>query len=132
MILGGAGIDDIGGSPVIPNDGDLQKDIDRATKIQEDARKCEEAQTRWKPVQGQHNQAILDLSQQMKDMGCGGGGCSKSKAKKCKAKGNEMKAECRALDNANYQLYLECPLMQEEVQPDGSIVPQPFVHADCS
>lgn len=111
-------------NPNVPSDGNLGALDEEARKLAEDAAACDAARAKYADQKAAKMQRIQTLSDEMNSMDCGGGGCdSKSKAKKCKAKGNQMKAACRDLDLVMEAEYNECPLMQQ----DG-----PYQHQSCN
>lgn len=120
------GVDDINTAvPTVPDDTNLDGLQHEADQIQKDAEACRKASedpVYGKEAQGAHTKRVTELSEEMKGMDCGGGGCSKSKKRRCEAKGDEMKQECRIIDSLQEQQYNHCPLMQK----DG-----PYQHQDC-
>jgi hypothetical protein len=116
-------VDGITGAPQIPNETDLRQMQDEVNRIEREAKQCEEADVRYKPEEGQYTREIESASQEMNEIGCGGGGCSSSKAKKCKRIGDRMKSACRSLDTVMRNHYNDCPLMKD----DG-----PYQAQDCA
>lgn len=111
----------------IPSTNDLNELDEEARKLQRWAEQCRQANDKYLGTRdnpGPETQAMKDIQRISNEMNaaCSGGGCSKSKAAKCKRMGEQMRARCHDLDNQMYQHYLECPLMQQ----DG-----PYQHQAC-
>ncbi|MCM2303989.1 MAG: hypothetical protein NDJ72_04755 [Elusimicrobia bacterium] len=97
-------------SPNLPDSGMADDYIRQAEKMDADAKKCRELDDLYGPQEREYDKAQERLSNQFEAMGCGQGGCSKSKAKKCKALGNQMKQLCRDSMTIRCKHIHECPL----------------------
>lgn len=116
--------------PNVPSDAELDNYEREADQMEKDAEACRKADEKY--MSSRDNEfgysesdkqgEIQDISKQM-NAACAGGGCSKSKAKKCKKMGNRMKAACGQLDKIMEAHYNACPLRQK----DG-----PYAHQNCS
>ncbi|MDE2511826.1 MAG: hypothetical protein KGL74_11950, partial [Elusimicrobia bacterium] len=96
--------------PNIPSTDDATNYENQANKMSEDAQKCQDADTLYAPQERQINGRMTDLSNQFKAADCGGGGCSKSKARHCQALGDQLKATCSQYMNVNCEHMHACPL----------------------
>lgn len=97
-------------TPNIPDTGLAQRYEDDAAKMQRDAQTCRALDDRYGPQETQLNQKMQDISDQFKAMACGSGGCSSSKAKKCKRLGDELKATCNQYMGVRCTHTHACPL----------------------
>ena len=97
-------------SPNLPDSGLADGYIAEAEKMEEDAEKCREADDKYGPIELENDQKQEALSREFDEMGCGSGGCSKSKAKKCKKMADEMKALCKATMETRCKHIAACPL----------------------
>lgn len=97
-------------SPNLPDSGMADDYVRDAEKMDADAKKCRELDDKYGPQELANDQAQERLSKQFESMGCGQGGCSKSKAKACERMGDQMKAQCRATMTIRCQHIHECPL----------------------
>ncbi|HAM35569.1 MAG TPA: hypothetical protein DEB40_02050 [Elusimicrobia bacterium] len=94
----------------VPSDAQLQGYIDEARQAEINAQKCKDAQNTYGPREDDLSAQLQAKADELNAMDCGGGGCSKSKARRCKAKGNEMKAVCVQLYDVQCQHIMACPL----------------------
>ncbi|HAZ08776.1 MAG TPA: hypothetical protein DCZ01_09715 [Elusimicrobia bacterium] len=90
---------------------DAQKDAEQMTK---DAETCKELDDQYGPKENKLNAEMEAISKQFEDMDCGSGGCSKSKAKKCKALGDDLKAKCSEYMGVRCKHTRECPLTKNQ------------------
>jgi len=97
-------------SPNLPDTGMADDYVRDAEKMEADAKKCRELDEKYGPQEREFDKRQEVLSDKFDAMGCGQGGCSKSKAKKCKAIGNDMKALCRENMTVRCKHIHECPL----------------------
>lgn len=98
----------------IPN-ADLAQDYqDDAEQMTEDAEKCKELDEEYGPEENRLNAEMEAISKQFEDMDCGSGGCSKSKAKKCKALGDDLKAKCSEYMGVRCEHTRKCPLTKNQ------------------
>lgn len=97
-------------TPNVPNEGEIGGMIDEAEQIEKDAEACERANEVYGPQMDASNRRTQELSDRLNSMNCNGGGCSKSKAKKCQAVGDQMRAECRNSNQISQNWANACPL----------------------
>lgn len=97
-------------SPNLPDSGLADDYMRDAEKMEADAKKCRELDDLYGPQELVLDRRQEDLSGRFDAMGCGQGGCSKSKAKKCKRLGDQMKALCRENMTIRCRHVHECPL----------------------
>ncbi len=97
-------------SPNLPDTGMADDYMREAEKMEADAKKCRELDDLYGPQERAYDQQQEALSNQFDSMGCGQGGCSKSKAKACKAMGDQMKQLCRDSMTVRCKHIHECPL----------------------
>lgn len=81
-------------TPDLPDAGIAQGYEDQANQLQEQAKKCQDAQAQYGPQEDQLNQQMQDLRDQFAAADCGSGGCSKSKARHCQHIGDQMQGLC--------------------------------------
>jgi hypothetical protein len=101
----------------IPSDSALQGYMDEARKAQQDAQKCQESDSIYGPQEQSLSAQLQQKGDELAAMGCGSGGCSSSKAKRCKRKGNEMKAICFELYRVQCAHIMACPLTANDGCP---------------
>lgn len=97
-------------SPNLPDSGMADDYVRDAEKMEADAKKCRELDDKYGPQELAYDKQQEALSNQFDSMGCGQGGCSKSKARACQRMGDQMKALCRASMGVRCQHIHECPL----------------------
>lgn len=97
-------------SPNLPDSGMADDYIRDAEKMDADAKKCRELDDKYGPQELAFDKQQETLSKKFDSMGCGQGGCSKSKAKACQAMGDQMKSLCRASMTVRCKHIHECPL----------------------
>lgn len=97
-------------TPSVPSQAELGAMINEAEQLERDAIACEEANETYGPQMDQSNARIQAYSDELNAIGCDGGGCSKSKAKKCKAVANKMRAECGVQNSVTQEWANACPL----------------------
>jgi len=97
-------------TPNLPDTGMADDYIKDAEKMDADAKLCRELDDKYGPIELAGDQAQERLSRQFDAMGCGQGGCSKSKAKACQRMGDQMKAMCRQNMTVRCKHTRECPL----------------------
>lgn len=98
-------------TPNLPNSGMADDYIAQAEKMDADAKKCRELDDKYGPIEKDYDQRQEALSRQFDAMGCGQGGCSKSKAKRCQRIGDQMKQLCRdSMNKARCPHIRQCPL----------------------
>jgi hypothetical protein len=96
--------------PNLPDTGIADQYIKDAEKMDADARKCQELDDKYAPLETAIDKRQEVMSKEFDSMGCGQGGCSKSKAKACQKKGDDMKALCRENMTLRCKHISECPL----------------------
>lgn len=101
----------------IPDQSEIDSLIDEANQMEEDAKKCEEAEDTYGSQERTHMEEIQRLSDEMAAGACNVGGCSKSKYKRCTAIGNQMKVECREYNIVARKKADACPLMNGQFSP---------------
>ncbi|OIO04871.1 MAG: hypothetical protein AUJ52_14460 [Elusimicrobia bacterium CG1_02_63_36] len=101
----------------LPSQGDIDSMIDQAQKMEEDAKKCEEAEDKYGGEERHHMERVQQLSDDMTHANCNSGGCSKSKYNRCKAIGDQMRAECRQYNTVARKKADACPLMNGQFSP---------------
>jgi hypothetical protein len=97
-------------SPNMPDTGMVDDYIAQAEQLEKDAKLCKELDAKYGPTETAKQAQLESISRQFDAMGCGQGGCSKSKAKRCQALGDRMKQVCREYMNVRCQHTRECPL----------------------
>lgn len=97
-------------SPNMPDTGMVDDYIAQAEQMDKDAKLCKELDEKYAPIENAHNRRLEQLNKQFEAMGCGQGGCSKSKAKRCSRLGDQMKATCNAYMDTRCKHTRECPL----------------------
>jgi len=110
ILTGPTEIGDVGDSPNLPDSGLADDYIREAEKMDADARKCRELDEKYGPQELAFDKQQESLSREFDSMGCGQGGCSKSKAKACQRMGDRMKDLCRASMGVRCKHIHECPL----------------------
>jgi hypothetical protein len=97
-------------TPNVPDTGMADDYVKQAEKMQKDADACKAADAQYGPLEQANDQKQQGLSDQFNSMGCGQGGCSKSKAHTCQAIGDQMKDLCRATMKTRCDHIAACPL----------------------
>lgn len=97
-------------TPNVPDTGMADDYIAQAEKMDADAQKCRELDEQYGPQHLAFDQRQEALSKQFDSMGCGQGGCSKSKARRCQRLGDDMKQLCREAMTVRCKHVRECPL----------------------
>lgn len=97
-------------SPNMPDTGMVDDYIASAEQMEKDAKLCKELDAKYGPRENMLNKRLEDLNKRFEAMGCGQGGCSKSKAKRCSRLGDQMKATCNAYMDTRCKHTRECPL----------------------
>jgi hypothetical protein len=97
-------------TPNLPDTGMADQYIKDAEKMDADAKKCRELDDQYGPQELAYDKQQEAESKQFDSMGCGQGGCSKSKARACQAMGDQMKATCRASMTVRCAHMHGCPL----------------------
>lgn len=97
-------------TPNVPDTGMADDYIAQAEKMDADAKKCRELDEQYGPQELAFDKQQEELSRQFDSMGCGQGGCSKSKAKRCQRLGDQMKQLCRDSMTVRCKHIRECPL----------------------
>lgn len=116
-----------GTSPNIPGSGVADGYMQDARRLEEDAKKCRDLDEQYRDSE---NAAMADMQRQsdvFESMGCGSGGCSKSKARRCMRQADRMKAACRNYANIRNRHTNECPLTAgkgQEMNCDGRSGPR--------
>ena len=72
------------------------------------AQKCIAAQKEYGPEQRRLMEKLQGTSDELNAAGCAGGGCSKSKAKRCKRIANRMRGYCREYNAVSQKIGAEC------------------------
>lgn len=103
-------IDGAATTPNLPDSGMADDYIREAEKMNADAQKCRELDDLYGPQEREFDKRQEALSNQFDAMGCGQGGCSKSKARRCQRMGDQMKDLCRQSMTVRCQHIRECPL----------------------
>jgi len=96
--------------PNLPDTGIAEEYIREAERMDADARKCQELDVKYAPDYFNLDKRQETMSREFDAMGCGKGGCSKSKAKACQKKGEDMKKLCRENMTLRCKHVRECPL----------------------
>lgn len=97
-------------TPNLPDTGMADDYIAQAEKMDADAKTCREKDDLYGPQEREYDKRQEELSRRFDSMGCGQGGCSKKKAKRCKALGEDMKQLCRESMTVRCKHMRECPL----------------------
>lgn len=97
-------------TPNLPDTGMADDYIRDAERMDADAKKCRELDDLYGPQERAFDKQQESLSRQFDSMGCGQGGCSKSKAKACQRMGDQMKQLCRDSMTVRCKHIHECPL----------------------
>lgn len=96
----------------VPDQASIDSAIQQASKAEEDAKKCEQAEETYGGQERAKMEEIQNLSNQLNNMNCASGGCSKSKYKACMAVGNQMRGKCHEYNAIAAQKAAACPLME--------------------
>ena len=96
--------------PNLPDTGIADEYIRQAEQMDADARKCQELDEKYAPLETAIDKRQEVMSREFDAMGCGQGGCSKSKAKACQKKGEDMKVLCRENMTLRCKHISQCPL----------------------
>lgn len=94
----------------VPDVSQVDQYQQEAEQLQRDANACRDVDAKYNDQERQLRSDMHDIGDAMTDRGCGDGSCSRSKARWCKGKANELKAKCRELNDVEYNHCLECPL----------------------
>lgn len=97
-------------SPNIPDTGIAKGYEDQANQMDADAKKCKALDAQYGPTENALNQQMQDISARFRSADCGGGGCSKSKARYCQSLGDQLKATCNQYMNVRCNHTHACPL----------------------
>ncbi|HAH05626.1 MAG TPA: hypothetical protein DCM05_03725 [Elusimicrobia bacterium] len=97
--------------PVTPDATQTEALINEANQLEGDAKKCEEAERNYGHQERASMAKIQRFSDQLVNMGCNSGSCSRSKAERCRAVGDQMKAECNTYNGIAQQKANACPMM---------------------
>ncbi|MEQ1918824.1 MAG: hypothetical protein ABL955_06455, partial [Elusimicrobiota bacterium] len=97
-------------SPNLPSTAMADDYVKEAEQMNADAEKCRALDEQYGPQELAFDKQQEEQSKAFNSMGCGQGGCSKSKANACKAMGNQMKATCRAAMTVRCEHIHACPL----------------------
>jgi hypothetical protein len=100
----------------VPDQGSIDTAIQQANKAEEDAKKCEQAEETYGGQERAKMEEIQALSNQLNNMNCASGGCSKSKYKACMAVGDQMRVKCNEYNSVASQKAAACPLMEGKFQ----------------
>ncbi len=103
-------IDGTATTPNLPDSGMADDYIEEAEKMVADAEKCRELDEEYADDYLAFDQQQEALSNQFDSMGCGQGGCSKSKAKACQSIGDAMKDTCKQSMTVRCAHIKACPL----------------------
>jgi len=95
-------------TPMTTNMGDVGTLMDDASQLEEDARKCEEAEAEYGPQERRKMSEIQELSNEA-NAKCAGGGC-KDNASACRRINNQMRQRCREYNSIAAQKAAACPL----------------------
>jgi len=101
----------------VPGQGEIDSLLDEARQMEEDAKKCEEAEETYGGQERHHMEQVQKHSDEMANANCGSGGCSKSKYKRCQRIGDKMRAECRQYNTVARKKADACPLMNGQFSP---------------
>lgn len=99
-----------GTTPSIPDASVADGYMRDAAQLEADAKKCRELDEQYRDSENAAMARMQAESDRFESMGCGSGGCSKSKAKRCKAQGNRIKAACREYARIRNEHTNACPL----------------------
>ncbi len=99
-----------GTSPTIPDSSIANGYMANAAQLEADAKKCRDLDEEYAPRENAAMAQMQAESDRFESMGCGSGGCSKSKAKRCKAQGNRIKQACRDYASIRNAHTNACPL----------------------
>lgn len=97
-------------SPNIPDTSIAKSYEDQANQMDADAKKCKDLDAKYGPQENALNAQMTAISDQFKNADCGGGGCSKSKARHCQALGDQLKAKCSEYMGVRCAHTKACPL----------------------
>lgn len=99
-----------GATPSVPDSSIADGYMQEAGQLEKDAKKCRELDDHYTPLENAASARMQAESDRFESMGCGSGGCSKSKAKRCKAQGNRIKSACRDYARIRNEHTNACPL----------------------
>ncbi|MDX6771094.1 MAG: hypothetical protein SF051_16300 [Elusimicrobiota bacterium] len=99
-----------GTSPSIPDSSVADGYMRDAAQMEADAKKCRDLDEQYRDSENNAMAQMQAESDRFEQMGCGSGGCSKSKAKRCKAQGNRIKQACRDYARIRNEHTNACPL----------------------
>lgn len=95
-------------TPVTPDLGEIDTLIDEAAQLEEDAKKCEEAEATYGPEERRVMGEIQDLSNEANAV-CAGGGC-KDNASACRRIESQMRQKCNEYNSIAAAKAAACPL----------------------
>ena len=112
ILTTGGAVPDIGDieNPVMPDTNLADDYVAQAEQMNADAEKCRALDEQYGPTEIAYDKQQEAVSKEFDAMGCGQGGCSKSKAKRCERMGDQMKDLCRAAMTVRCQHIHACPL----------------------
>lgn len=99
-----------GTMPAMPDTSVAEGYMAEATQLEADAKKCRELDDYYTPLENAASAKMQQESDKFESMGCGSGGCSESKAKRCEKQGDRIKAACREYASIRNAHTNECPL----------------------
>ncbi|HBL17292.1 MAG: hypothetical protein A2X36_14065 [Elusimicrobia bacterium GWA2_69_24] len=94
--------------PVTPDMTEVGGLLDQANQMEEDAKKCEEAEATYGPQERQLMSDIQELSSEASAT-CGGGGCEDNEDA-CRSLCNQMTSKCNEYNTVAAQKAAACPL----------------------
>jgi len=103
----------------VPGDSLLQGYFGDAEQAQQDAQNCKEADKQYTPREQYLSAQLQKKADDLNAMSCNSGGCSQSKARRCRAKGVEMHNVCLEYYSVQCAHINACPL----TKPDGCPTP---------
>lgn len=105
-----------GSTPQIPDTSVADGLMQDASQLEKDAKKCRELDEQYRDSENAAMAQMQAESDKFESMNCGSGGCSKSKAKRCKAQGNRIKQACRDYARIRNEHTNACPLTRGKGQ----------------
>lgn len=94
----------------VPDTSEADQYIREAEELQQDANTCRDSDERYRLESERVRGEMQALGQMMEDRGCGDGDCSRSKARWCKARANELRAKCREVNVIEHDRCMACPI----------------------
>ncbi len=98
--------------PRVPSQAEIDSMINEAEQLERDAIACERANETWGPQMDASSARLQGYADRLNAMGCDSSSCSRSKARRCKAVGDQMKSECGVQNTISQSWANDCPLTE--------------------